>query len=244
MVVVVEALAEREHPEQPHVRAGLLRPRHRMRPVPPHVRGVADEPVARQPGGRPRADAHGHPARPQRSPHGGRQRQHVQRPRALQEAQPGIAQDVGRQLRQRAVVRRVEAPVQVPDEVPEQPVIVGEVRRAVGAALPVVAHGVQPRPAQRPAQPRPGEQERQHPACRRPGLVGPMDHAPVQSHRVPRAKRQQRQRERDAHRRRVERGDPPHQPGHAQAPQPQRPEKVEAHAPDLPRHRIYEHVHF
>ena len=228
VVVVVEALAEREDAEQPVVRAVLGGALPHVAPLPPRVRGVADRPVAQDPRRAARAHADRHAARAEGPEDHARQRQHVQRPGPLEEAEPGVAEHVGGEPAVATVVGRLEPEVEVPKEVPCDRVGVGEVAGAVGSVLPIVAHRVEPRPGERAAQAAQDEEPGEHAPHEGRGLVAAVDDPAVESHRVAHAEGQEGQCEGDAQRGRRERRNAHDEPRDEEAPEPEGLSHVEA----------------
>jgi hypothetical protein len=191
--------------------------------------------MAQDRGRRPEAHDHGDAAGPEREPHDPRKRDDVERPGPLQEAEPGVAQDVGRQPAERAVVRRLEAAMQVPYEVAQEPVVVGEVRGAIRPVLPVVALRVEAGPGARSAQAAPDEEKGEETAEPAARLVGPVDDPPVQADRMARAEREDGEAERRRERPCVQGGQAPDETGQEQAPEPGHPEGIEADPADVRR---------
>lgn len=244
-MVVVEPFPEREHPQQPEVGSAFARAGDAIGLVAPRVGGVAHEPVAEEPGRRAEADADRDALGPERGPDPGREREDVQRPRGLEEAEPGVPQDSVRQPTERPIVPGLEPRVEVPDEVPQQPVVVGEIGRTVAPVLPVVPDRVEPRPGERPAQAGEHEEPGERAAHGARAFVAPVDDPPMEPDRVAQAEREERQPQGEQGEPEIERRKAARDAGDPESPQPQRPDRIE---PDPP-HRVrdgaseYEHVH-
>jgi hypothetical protein len=94
----------------------------------------------------PERDAHRDRVRPSEGEHHQREGQRVQRPGRFEEAEEAVVHHVGRQAAERNRLVTDEAAVEVPPEVPRQAVLVAEGPWRLGLVLPVVAHGMEPRP--------------------------------------------------------------------------------------------------